>query len=90
MNKVKLVKLSTEQIKNLDVKNWQVWEKEVSRFDWEYDQEEDCFIIEGEIIVETPHEKVRIQPGDFVTFEKGLKCTWDIKQPVKKHYRFNE
>ncbi|RPI80017.1 MAG: DUF861 domain-containing protein, partial [Desulfobacteraceae bacterium] len=25
---------------------------------------------------------------DFVTFSQGLSCIWDIKSPVRKHYRF--
>jgi hypothetical protein len=26
--------------------------------------------------------------GDLVTFPTGMKCTWDVKVPVRKHYRF--
>ena len=46
------------------------------------------YIIEGEFSVETKKGIVRIKPGDFVTFNDGLKCIWDIKKPVKKHYNF--
>jgi len=31
---------------------WPIWEKEVSRFDWHYDSTEECYLLEGEVIVE--------------------------------------
>ena len=69
-------------------KSWPVWEKEVSRFDWVYEGEEECLILEGEFSVETADEVYSIKAGDFVTFPDGLKCVWDIKVPVRKHYNF--
>jgi uncharacterized cupin superfamily protein len=50
--------------------------------------DEECYILEGEFDVETEEGTVHVKPGDFVTFKDGLKCTWDIKKPVKKHYNF--
>ena len=38
--------------------------------------------------VETKDGPFHVKPGDFVCFKDGLKCTWDIKQAVKKHYNF--
>ena len=29
-----------------------------------------------------------IKKGDFVTFPKGMKCTWTIHEGIKKHYSF--
>lgn len=26
--------------------------------------------------------------GDVAFFEKGLKCTWDVKEDLTKHYKF--
>ncbi|MFP3875020.1 MAG: cupin domain-containing protein, partial [Thiohalophilus sp.] len=26
--------------------------------------------------------------GDLVTFPAGMSCTWEIREPVKKHYDF--
>ena len=71
------------------VDDWPVWTKGVSEFDWEYDQQETCYILEGQVIV-TPDgdEGVAIGPGDLVTFPKGMSCSWKITQPIKKHYRF--
>jgi len=33
---------------------------------------------------------VRIGTGDLVTFPKGLSCQWEVRSPVRKHYRFGE
>ena len=88
MGKVIKEKLSEQEINERNIRSWPVWEKEVSRFDWTYDGDEECFILEGEVDVETPEGTVHIGPGDFVTFKDGLQCVWDIKQGIRKHYRF--
>ena len=31
---------------------------------------------------------VTIRAGDLCTFPEGLSCTWDVKKPVNKHYKF--
>ena len=66
-----------------------IWEKEVSTFPWEYDMNETCLLLEGEVTV-TPEggAPVTFGAGDLVTFPKGLRCTWDVTRPVRKHYRF--
>lgn len=86
--KIKISRPSEEELKGQNIRNWPVWEKEASKFPWTYDSEEICYIIEGEIIVETDIETVHIQPGDLVTFPAGLKCVWDIRKAVRKHYHF--
>jgi hypothetical protein len=89
--KIKIEKPSEEMLKSLNVHSWPIWTKEVSKFDWHYDETEQCYILEGKVIVETPDgEKVEIKAGDFVTFPKGLSCIWDIKEPIRKHYNFKE
>jgi uncharacterized protein len=80
--------LSQKEIDELGVMQWPIWTKEVSRFDWTYDGTEQCLFLEGDVIVETEDGNFHLQPGDFVTFEAGLSCVWDIKKPVKKHYNF--
>ena len=72
----------------IDVKEWPVWTCEISNFDWEYAQEEHCYIIEGEVTVIGPKNTVEIVPGDYVVFPKGLKCFWKIKKYIKKYYTF--
>ena len=88
MAKVIIEKLISEEIGNRGISSWPVWEKEVSRFDWTYDGDEECYILEGEVDVETPEGTVHIKPGDSVTFKDGLNCVWDIKKDIRKHYRF--
>jgi len=85
---VKIEKLSDDQINQMGIKKWPVWTKEVSKFDWYYDSKEQCLILTGKIIVETDEGNVEINAGDFVTFPKGLKCVWNVIEPVRKHYNF--
>jgi uncharacterized cupin superfamily protein len=88
MSKVIIQKLSNEDVEARGIRNWPIWEKEVSRFDWEYSGDEECLILEGEVKVETEDGEFYIKPGDFVTFKDGLKCVWDISKPIRKHYNF--
>lgn len=87
--KIEIKKPTEEELKELDVGNWGIWEKEVSEFPWQYDEKESCYILEGkaEVIAESG-EKVEFGKGDFVVFPKGLKCTWKITEPIRKHYKF--
>jgi len=80
---------SEEKLEDLGVYSWGIWEKEVSKFPWHYDEQETCYLLEGEVVV-TPEvgEPSTIRKGDLVTFPKGMSCTWDIRKPVRKHYRF--
>ena len=73
----------------MGVEDWDIWEKEVSEFDWEYPQTETCYLLEGEAEI-TPNEggdPVSIQAGDLVTFLAGLRCRWRITVPVRKHFQ---
>lgn len=86
--KIKVCKLSDDQFRQKGIISWPVWEKEASVFDWFYDDREECYIIEGEVTVKTEEGEISFGKGDFVTFPHGLKCVWEVKKPVKKHYRF--
>lgn len=89
MNKnIIIQQLDENLIKEKGIRNWPVWQKEISRFDWEYDSDEECLILEGEVTVETNDGPVSVKKGDFVTFKKGLKCVWDVKKAIRKHYNF--
>jgi uncharacterized cupin superfamily protein len=86
---IRIEKPDSAAIEQMGVEYWPLWEKEISRFDWHYDSIEECYLLEGRVIVETPDgEKVEFGKGDFVTFPKDLSCVWDIKEPVKKYYNF--
>ena len=78
-----------KRLDDLGVRQWDIWEKEVSEFPWSYDEQEVCFFLEGEVIVTPKNGKsVRFGKGDLVTFPAGMSCTWKVLQPVRKHYRF--
>lgn len=79
---------SPMKLEVMGVEGWPVWTKEVSTFEWNYDQTETCYFLEGDVIV-TPHggAPVRLGEGDLVTFLADLSCTWDVRATVKKHCR---
>ncbi len=85
---IKVEHLTTEDIEKRGVGSWPIWEKERSSFDWQYDQTEECLILEGRVRIEADEGELEIKPGDFVTFPKGLSCVWHVLEPVKKHYNF--
>ena len=78
-----------QRLDQLGVFSWDIWTKETSVFPWFYDEQEVCYFLEGAVEV-TPEggAPVAFGKGDLVTFQQGLKCSWNIKSPVKKHYRF--
>ena len=86
--KIEISTPSVKEMENKGVMSWPVWEKEVSRFDWLYDETEQCFLLEGKVVVETKDGSGTFGKGDFVTLPKGLECVWDIKEPVRKHYNY--
>ncbi len=87
--RIKIHKPKKEDLEKDGVFSWPIWEKEISRFDWQYDETEECYLLEGKVTVETEDGEIfEFEKGDFVSFQKGLACVWDIKKPVKKHYNF--
>ena len=88
VSNIKVEKPSQEQLEKLKVAEWPIWTKEASTFDWYYDDQEMCYLLEGDVTVKTSEGQVSFGKGDFVTFPKGLSCTWHIKKDVRKHYQF--
>ena len=78
-----------QRLNQLGVKRWPTWSAGVSRFPWTYGEAETCYILEGEVVV-TPDdgEPVVLKTGNLATFPAGMSCTWDIKQAIRKYYRF--
>ena len=33
-------------------------------------------------------EPVIVKAGDLAIFPAGMSFTWEVRQPIKKHYRF--
>ncbi len=86
---VSINKLSIKELENLDVSSWNIWEKEISEFDYHYDTKEECYFLEGEVTIVSGTEKYFIKKDDFVVFPKGFDCRWQITRAVRKHYRFS-
>ncbi|UCH88294.1 MAG: cupin domain-containing protein [Thermoplasmata archaeon] len=89
MSEIQVKKPDKKELEEKNVFSWPIWEKEVSTFDWHYDERETCYILEGKVRVEPKDGKpVEFGPGDFVTFPKGMDCVWKVTKPVRKHYNF--
>jgi len=86
--KIEVRKPTEKELTDLGVKSWPIWEKEASSFNWFYDEKETCFFLEGEVVIELEESHVNITKGDLAVFPKGLKCKWNIRRKVKKHYKF--
>ena len=71
-----------------DFQSWPIWTCEPSTFDWKYDQEEHCFIIDGSVTVTSSNNTIEIISGDYVIFPNGLECVWKVHRSIKKHYIF--
>lgn len=82
------VKTATEaQI--AETKNWGTWIKEPSVFPWEYDSKETCYILAGKATVtDNEGHSISFKTGDWVEFERGLVCTWQVFETIKKKYFF--
>ena len=75
-------------IMDIKLKNNPTWGCEVSEFNWHYDDEEICWLTEGEVTVTYDGGSVSFGAGDYVEFPKGLSCVWNVTKPVMKHYEF--
>ena len=80
---------SPERLAQLGVSSGSTWSTEVSTFPWTYSEQEVAYVLEGEVTV-TPKggDPVSFGKGDLVTCPSGLACTWEVKKPLRKHYRF--
>jgi uncharacterized cupin superfamily protein len=77
-----------QELDQQGVYEWPIWEKEASRFDWLYDSDEICYLLEGRVEMTTPDgDAVQSGAVDLVNFPAGLSSTWYISEPVKKQYK---
>jgi len=89
VNQMNVKKITQDEMKALDIVSWPTWSKEPSTFPWSYSEKETAYIIEGDVTVTADDgESITFSAGDLVTFNKGLSCTWHVKSPLKKHYKF--
>jgi len=89
MNSIKVEKNPTPAtLENLGVSKWPTWKKEISVFPWTFLEEEVAYILEGEcVITPTGGSPVNFGKGDLVTFPAGMTASWEVKQPLHKHYK---
>ncbi|MEE8360273.1 MAG: cupin domain-containing protein [Candidatus Omnitrophota bacterium] len=88
MSDIQIEKPTQERLNALNIDSWSPWECEPSTFDWEYDTDETAYVLDGKVKIKTPSGEVEINKGDLVTFPKGLKCTWNIIEKIRKVYTF--
>lgn len=55
---IQIEKPSQDKLKSLKATTWPIWTKEPSDFDWHYDDKETCYLLEGEVTVDTPEGPV--------------------------------
>ncbi|MCB5186824.1 cupin domain-containing protein [Methylobacillus caricis] len=82
---------AASRLESLGVSKWPTWSKEISTFPWVFPEQEIAYILEGEVVI-TPNDgsaPVTFYKGDLVTFPAGLRCTWQVKQPLHKHYQLD-
>ena len=89
MNQMSVKKITQDEMRVLNIVSWPTWSKEPSTFPWSYPEKETAYIIEGDVTVTADDgESITFGAGDLVTFNAGLSCTWHVKSPLKKHYKF--
>lgn len=88
MKDIIIKQLTNNEFEEMQISSWPIWEKEVSKFPWIYEQTEQCWIIEGEVEIHANEKRYSIKANDFVVFPKDLACIWDIKKDIIKHYNF--
>ncbi len=88
---MKKKKATEDELKKLNVDSWGTWSKEVSEFDWFYDDTETFYVLDGEVeVAGEDGSKISFEKGDLVQFKKGLKCVWKVKKPIRKRYYFGD
>ncbi len=91
MSGIEVREPSREELEEMGVFDWPVWEKGESRFPWTYGEKEVCYLLEGRVTVEPENgDPVTIEAGQLVTFPAGMSCTWDIHEGVRKHYQLGD
>ena len=80
-------KPTQEKLKKLNVQTWPTLEKEACKIEWYFDRTEESYFLEGQVTVVTEDgQAVEVKKGDLAIFPKGLRCTWYIKEPMRKHF----
>ena len=89
MNTVTVETPDADRLARLGVDHWLLWEKGVADSAWAHDAGEILYSLDGHGVV-TPADggPVGIVTGNLVTVAVGLTCTWKVRSPLRKRYRF--
>ena len=87
MKKIQVNRPSDSRLQELNIRTWSKWESDQSTFDLEYIENEVAYIYEGKVKIKSNWEEIELGAGDLAVFPKGLKCKWEIIDPIKKVYR---
>jgi len=79
--------ISPDEASARGILGWPVSRRGIARYSWHYDSTEVCYLVGGRARIETEDGNVEVEGGDLVTLPAGLDCTWDIREPLAKHYR---
>ncbi|MGI9228129.1 MAG: cupin domain-containing protein [Gammaproteobacteria bacterium] len=64
-----------------------LWRCEPMTFEYEFPGDEIFQVLQGKLLVETSDgDKVNLQEGDLISFDKGIKSTWTIQSSFKKFF----
>ena len=64
-----------------------IWECSPGTFDWDYDADETCTILQGEASVKVRGgQTVRFRAGDIVHFRKGMRTRWTVRKKILKTF----
>lgn len=68
---------------------WSEWSRSPSEFSWYYDEPETFIVVSGKAEIIDQRGKSRlIEKGDWVHFDQGEHCTWNIMDCIVKRYKF--
>ena len=81
---------ATEDTKR-KIAGWEIWECEDPEFQHNYERTVSLYVHRGTAVLTFDDgETVDLQPGDFLTIEKGAGATWAISEPIRNSYRYHD
>ncbi|KAI4351908.1 hypothetical protein L6164_006209 [Bauhinia variegata] len=80
------------KLTQLGVTAWRKWEGGPMKIPWSFKAIETMYLLEGKVkvTVDGHEQSFEIGGGDLVVFPKGMNITWEVIEPVKKHFSLEE
>ncbi len=70
---------------------WEIWQCNDHEFKYSYDRTVSLIVHEGAAeLTFADKTKVSVQPGDFLTIEKGAQATWHITSPLTNRFQYHD